>query len=67
MKSSVIPIIIGLLAAAGSLSAQQLPEQKSRLTVGGYSKNSDAYRATEKFYYLSTSDREAVIAFVDAI
>ena len=36
MKSSVIPIIIGILAAAGSLSAQQLPEQKSRLTVGGY-------------------------------
>ena len=32
-----------------------------------YSKNSDAYRATEKFYYLSTADREAVIAFVDAI
>ena len=32
-----------------------------------YSKNSDAYRATEKFYYLSTSDREAVVSFIDAI
>lgn len=33
----------------------------------GYSKQSDAYPATEKFYYLSASDREAVIAFIDAI
>lgn len=33
----------------------------------GYSKQSDAYPATEKIYYLSTSDREAVIAFIDAI
>ena len=33
----------------------------------GYSKKSDAYAATEKFYYLSPADREAVVAFIDAI
>ena len=33
----------------------------------GYSKKSDAYPATEKFYKLSKEDREAVVAFIDAI
>lgn len=33
----------------------------------GYSKKSDAYDATEKFYYLSPEDRNAVVAFIDAI
>ena len=35
MKRSFFLIIVGLLAAC-SLSAQVMPEQKSRLTVGGY-------------------------------
>ncbi len=33
----------------------------------GYSKNSDAYGATEKFYYLSKEDRDAVVEFINAI
>ena len=115
MKRSSILIFIGLLAAC-SLSAQVMPEQKSRLTIGGYgeitftrnftinttplwgrglskantgaedrlhdnrarnvveaimwhaySKESDAYRSTEKFYYLSAEDRAAVVAFINAI
>ena len=33
----------------------------------GYSKQSDAYNSTEKFYYLKKEDREAVIKFLEAI
>lgn len=33
----------------------------------GYSRNSDAYWTTEKFYNLSKSDRDAVVAFIEAI
>ena len=33
----------------------------------GYSKKSDAYRATEKFYNLSKSDRDAVVKFIESI
>ena len=33
----------------------------------GYSKQSDAYSATEKFYNLSKEDREAVVKFIEAI
>ena len=33
----------------------------------GYSPKSDAYRAAQKFYNLSKSDRDAVVAFVNAI
>ena len=33
----------------------------------GYSKQSDAYKSTEKFYYLKKEDREAVIKFLEAI
>ena len=33
----------------------------------GYSRNSDAYGATEKFYHLSREDREAVVEFINAI
>ena len=33
----------------------------------GYSKQSDAYKATEKFYKLKKSDRLAVIKFIEAI
>ncbi len=33
----------------------------------GYSKQSDAYDCTQKFYNLSSSDRDAVVAFINAI
>ena len=33
----------------------------------GYSKQSDAYKSTEKFYYLKKEDREALIKFLEAI
>ena len=33
----------------------------------GYSKKSDAYRATEKFYMLPKADRDAVVKFIEAI
>jgi CxxC motif-containing protein (DUF1111 family) len=32
-----------------------------------YSKESDAYWAAKKFYYLSKKDRDAVVAFINAI
>ncbi|MBQ5509932.1 MAG: hypothetical protein IIT94_02130, partial [Prevotella sp.] len=33
----------------------------------GYSKKSDAYVATEKFYNLPKKDRDAVVKFIEAI
>lgn len=33
----------------------------------GYSNKSDAYRYAQQFYKLSKSDRDAVVAFIDAI
>ncbi len=33
----------------------------------GYSKQSDAYRATEKFYHLPKADRDAVVKFIESI
>ena len=33
----------------------------------GYSKNSDAYRASQKFYNLPKQDRDAVVSFINAI
>ena len=33
----------------------------------GYSKKSDAYNATLKFYNLPKSDRDAVVKFIEAI
>ena len=33
----------------------------------GYSKQSDAYRATEKFYKLPKADREAIVRFIESI
>ena len=33
----------------------------------GYSKQSDGYRATEKFYKLSKADRDAVVKFIESI
>ena len=33
----------------------------------GYSKESDAYAATEKFYHLSKAERDAVVKFIESI
>ena len=33
----------------------------------GYDKRSDAYRHTQKFYNLPKEDRDAVVAFIEAI
>ena len=33
----------------------------------GYSKQSDAYKPTEKFYHLSKADRNAVVMFLESI
>ena len=33
----------------------------------GYSKNSDGYRATEQFYHLPKTDRDAIIKFIESI
>ena len=33
----------------------------------GYSKQSDGYRATEKFYHLPKADRDAVVKFIESI
>ena len=33
----------------------------------GYSKQSDGYRATEKFYHLPKSDRDAIVKFIESI
>ena len=58
-----------LTGSAQGNGADSTVQQKilSRLHVGGYSKQSDAYKATEKFYKLKKSDRLAVIKFIEAI
>jgi CxxC motif-containing protein (DUF1111 family) len=33
----------------------------------GYSRQSDAYGATEKFYKLNKDDRDAVVMFIESI
>jgi len=33
----------------------------------GYSKQSDGYRAAEKFYYLPKADRDAIVKFIESI
>ena len=33
----------------------------------GYSKKSDAYSSTEKFYNLPKADRDAVVKFIESI
>ena len=33
----------------------------------GYSKQSDGYQATEKFYRLKKDERDAIIRFIEAI
>ena len=60
------------LSKANTGAEDRLHDNRARNVIEAimwhaYSKNSDAYRATEKFYYLSTSDREAVVSFIDAI
>ena len=60
------------LSKANTGAEDRLHDDRARNVIEaimwhGYSKNSDAYKATEKFYYLSPADRQAVVAFIDAI
>ena len=60
------------LSKANTGAEDRLHDDRARNVIEaimwhGYSKKSDAYAATEKFYYLSPADREAVVAFIDAI
>lgn len=72
MKSCFIPFWGRGLSKENTGAEDRLHDNRARNVVEAimwhaYSKKSEAYRATEKFYYLSTSDRQAVIAFIDAI
>ena len=60
------------LSKANTGAEDRLHDDRARNVIEaimwhGYSKKSDAYDATEKFYYLSPEDRKAVVAFIDAI
>ena len=60
------------LSKANTGAEDRLHDDRARNVIEaimwhGYSKKSDAYDATEKFYYLSAEDRQAVVAFIDAI
>ena len=60
------------LSKANTGAEDRLHDDRARNVIEaimwhGYNKKSDAYAATEKFYYLSPADREAVVAFIDAI
>ena len=60
------------LSKANTGAEDRLHDDRARNVIEaimwhGYSKKSDAYPATEKFYKLSKEDREAVVAFIDAI
>ena len=60
------------LSKANTGAEDRLHDDRARNVIEaimwhGYSRKSDAYTATEKFYYLSKEDRDAVVAFIDAI
>ena len=60
------------LSKANTGAEDRLHDNRARNVIEAimwhaYSKNSDAYRATEKFYYLSAEDRAAVVEFINAI
>ena len=60
------------LSKANTGAEDRLHDNRARNVIEaimwhGYSKNSDAYGATEKFFYLSKEDRDAVVEFIDAI
>lgn len=58
--------------ATGDSSEARLHDTRARDVIEaimwhGYSKQSDAYSTTQKFYQLSKEDREAVVEFINAI
>ena len=60
------------LSKANTGAEDRLHDDRARNVVEaimwhGYSKKSDAYESTEKFYKLSKADREAVVEFINAI
>ena len=60
------------LSKANTGAEDRLHDDRARNVIEaimwhGYSKKSDAYSSTEKFYNLSKEDRDAVVAFIDAI
>ena len=60
------------LSKANTGAEDRLHDNRARNVVEAimwhaYSKESDAYRSTEKFYYLSAEDRAAVVEFINAI
>ena len=60
------------LSKANTGAEDRLHDDRARNVVEaimwhGYSKKSDAYDSTEKFYKLSKSDRDAVVEFINAI
>ena len=60
------------LSKANTGAEDRLHDDRARNTIEaimwhGYSKESDAYASTEKFYKLSKSDRDAVVEFVNAL
>ena len=60
------------LSKANTGAEDRLHDDRARNVIEaimwhGYSKQSDAYASTEKFYKLSKEDREAVVEFINAI
>ena len=60
------------LSRANTGAEERLHDCRARTVVEaimwhGYSKQSDAYESTEKFYNLSKEDRDAVVEFINAI
>ncbi len=58
--------------ATGDMSDARLHDTRARDVIEavmwhGYSKQSDAYEVTQKFYNLPTEDRDAIVAFLNAI
>lgn len=60
------------LSKANTGAEDRLHDDRARNVIEavmwhGYSAKSDAYASTERFYKLSKEDRDAVVAFIDAI
>ncbi len=60
------------LSMSNTGASDRLHDARARTVVEaimwhGYSKKSDAYTAAEKFYNLKKADRDAVVAFIEAI
>ena len=60
-------LLFTLMTTAACLTGSAQGNGTEAIMWHGYSKQSDAYKATEKFYKLKKSDRLAVIKFIEAI